>query len=266
MRFLFLLLAVAGTAAAQCALHDAPALFSADASSARLGLTLRGTALAAAPGSLSEAEISAGFAFGPHWDGSMRWPFALLSLPAGATAGLGDPAGEIGYRTRAGEWTLGTSLQFSAPLGDAGNGLGADAFGAAGYLSAALQREGWSAGALAGLHAMFATNGAAHMHMGSDAGVPLSHAYPLAHPHADRELVYRTQWDLVLGKAGLGLALDGAHVLGTAMGAPGTDFLEGEASLRFRFRTSSWKPFARFPLSADRRLDFSLGLTAERAW
>jgi len=137
MRFLFLLLAGASAAGSQCSLHDAPALFSAQPSSARLGLTFRRTALAAAPGSLSEAEISVGLAFGPHWDGSMRWPFAVLSLPAGAAAGLGDPAWEIGYRARAGDWTLGTSGQFSVPLGDAGNGLGSDAFGTAAYVSAA---------------------------------------------------------------------------------------------------------------------------------
>jgi len=113
---------------------------------------------------------------------------------------------------------------------------------------------------------MIATDGAAHIRMLGDAGAPLSQAYPLAHPHADRELVYRAQGNRDLGKVGLGLALDGAHVLGTAMGVPGTDFLEGEASLRIGFRTSVWKPFARFPLSPDRRMDCSFGLAAERAW
>jgi hypothetical protein len=259
-------LAGAGSAAAQCALHDAPALFSAGPA-ARLGLSIRSTALSAAPGSLSEAEISASFAAGPRWDASMRWSFAVLDLPAGRAAGLGDPAWEIGYRARAGDWTLGASGQVSAPLGDAGNGLGADAFGTAGYLSAAFARARWSAGALAGFHAMFATaNGMEGMHMHGGADAPLSQAYALAHPHADRELVYRLEGARDLGPWGLGLALDGSHVVGTAMGVPGTDFLEGEASLRISLGSSLWTPSARIPLSARRRLDFSIGLTATRDW
>lgn len=265
MRTFFLVIAGACGAWAQCALHDAPSLYAAGPE-ARLGLALRGTALAAAPGSLSEAEIIAGFAPGPHWETSLRWSFAYLSLPAGTALGLEDPALEAGYRARAGDWTLGASGQLSVPLGDAGNGLGADAFGAAGYLSAAWARGGWSAGALIGYHAMFGSVGAGNMRMHDYAGAPLSMDYPLAHPHADREFAYRAEWGRGLGRWGLGLAVDGAHALTAAMGAPGRDFLEGEASLRIAAGSSVWKPSARFPLSPDRRLDFGVGLAAERGW
>jgi hypothetical protein len=261
---LALMLAAVGAARGQCALHDVSASLP-DPASARLGVAWRETALAAAPGSLSEAEVSAAFAAGPRWGWAWRWPFALLSVPAGTAAGLGDPSWELRFRARSGAWGWGASGLVSVPLGDAGNGLGADAFGGAAFLSAAWMGNGWTAGALAGLHGMFADigRGGGHAHTGGAAA--LSGAYALGHPHADREFVYRARWE---GRSawGVGLAVDGAHVLGTAMGVSGTDFVEGEASLSIAGAGASWKPSLRFPLTPDRRLLFGLGLAVAREW
>jgi hypothetical protein len=257
-----LLLAAACAASAQCSWHDAPALPS-GGPAARLGLAWRETALSAADGALSEAEAFADFPLG---DGhaSLRWPFAILSLPAATGAGLGDPSLELGYRAQAAAWTLGIQARFSAPLGDAGAGLGSDAFGAAGYLSAAWARGGWAAGAWAGIRGMVGGRAGAHAH--AHAGASLADAYALAHPHSDCEWAYRAAAARVWGRTEASLALDGAHVLGRAMGVPGRDFLEGEASLRFRIGTAEWKPSLRWPMSPERRLEISAGLSAARAW
>ncbi len=274
--------AMAGAAWSQCAMHDVPALVP-GGSDARLGLALRETALAAASGSLSEAEASAAFALGEHWELGFRLPFGILSIPAGTAAGLGDPSWQLAFRGRGfgdrgflarrfgdrgflggvGGFVWGASGLISVPLGDAGNGLGADAYGAAGFLSAGWEGNGWTGGAFAGWHGMFASGGNPHAHAGG--AVPLSHAYALAHPHARRELVYRLQWEGGPGRI-LGLAMDGAHPLGASMGATGTEFLEGEGSLRARFAGAAWKASFRFPLSPDRRLLFGLGLAANRDW
>jgi hypothetical protein len=261
---LLLMLMAISPARGQCALHDVPALLPMEATT-RLGLAWRETALAAVPGSLSEAEVSAVFAAGTHWGWAWRWPFAWLSVPAGMAAGLGDPAWELNFRSRAGAWAWGASGFVSAPLGDAGNGLGADAFGGAAFLSAAWMGNAGTLGAVAGLHGMLASGAHGSGHAHAAGAVPLSGAYAVAHPHADREFVYRLQWE---GKWlwGLGLAMDGAHVLGTAMGVSGTDFVEGEASLRFAFVGAVWKPSLRVPLSPDRRLVLEAGLAVTRDW
>lgn len=261
---LALSLAAAGATQGQCALHDIPAL-APDEAATRLGLALRETALSAAPGSLSEAEVSARFPAGASWSWAWRWPFAVLSLPSGRAAGLGDPSWELDFRARSGAWGWGASALLAVPLGDAGNGLGADAFSGAAFLSVARRGDGWAAGGAAGLHAMFADAAYGNGHAHAAAPVPLSGAYALAHPHADREFAYRAYWERDR-PWGLGLAADGAHVLGTAMGAPGTDFAEGEASLRFDIAGASWKPSVRFPLSPDRRMRFGMGLAVARAW
>lgn len=257
-----LIWATAGAAWSQCALHDVPALVPAG-SDARLGLAWRETGLANASGSLSEAEASAAFTLGEHWEWGFRLPFGILSIPSGTAAGLGDPSWQLGFRDRTGAFIWGASGLISVPLGDAGNGLGADAYGAAGFLSAGWEGNGWTGGAFAGLHGMFASGGNAHAHAGG--AVPLSHAYALAHPHARSELVYRLQWEAGPGRF-VGLAMDGAHPLSASMGATGTDFLEGEASLRARFAGAAWKASFRFPLSPDRRLLFGTGLAATRDW
>jgi hypothetical protein len=263
-----LLLAASGAARGQCALHDIPASMPNQAGT-RLGLAWRETALAAAPGSLSEAEVSAVFASGPHWSWAWRWPFAVLSVPAGTAAGLGDPSWELDFRARGGPWGWGASGLLSVPLGDAANGLGADAFSGAAVLTAAWTGNGWTAGVVAGLHGMFAGigdgdgHGEGHAHTGG--AVALSGAYALGHPHADREFAYRAYWE---GGArwGPALAIEGAHALGTAMGAAGTDFLEGEAALRFAIAGATWEPSLRFPLTPDRRLLLGVGLAVARDW
>jgi hypothetical protein len=259
-----LFFAAVGAARGQCALHDLPATLPGGAP-ARLGLAWRETALAAVPGSLSEAELSAVFAAGPRWEWAWRWPFALLSVPEGTAAGLGDPSWELDFRARSAALAWGVSGMFSVPLGDAGNGLGSDAFGAAALLSAAWVGKGWTAGAAAGWHGMFAAGARGRAHAHTAGAVPLSAAYALAHPHADREIVYRARWE---GNRpwGLAVAVDGAHVLSTAMGVSGTDFLEGEVALRFELAGAAWKPSLRFPLSPARRLLVGLGLAVSRGW
>jgi hypothetical protein len=260
--FGLLLLSAACACRAQCALHDAPALAPVD-SAARLGLAWSETALHPASGSLSEWEVTAALAPAPALSVGLRWAFAALSLPAGIGFGLEDPALDFGYRKRIAAWVLSAAGQASFPLGDAANGLGSGAFGLAGYLAAAWTRPAGSAGALLGIRGMSGSRASdMHMHMDMGDDVPLRQAYALAHPHADRELAYRVGWD---GKR-LGLALDGAHVLGAAMGAPGSDFLEGEAAWRFPIGNTEWKASLRLPLSPERRLGARLGLSAERAF
>jgi hypothetical protein len=260
-RFGFLLLLTACACRAQCALHDAPAALQDSAS--RLGLAWSETALHPASGSLSEWEISAALAPAPDLSVGLRWAFAGLSLPAGIAFGLEDPALEFGYRKRLAAWTFGAAGQASFPLGDAANGLGSGAFGAAGYLAAAWARPAGSLGALLGIRGMLGGHASGmHMHMDMGDDMPLSQAYAIAHPHADRELAYRIGWD---GKR-LGVAVDGAHVLGTAMGVPGSDFVEGEAAWRFAIGNMEWKASLRLPLSPERRLGARLGLSAERAF
>lgn len=260
-----IVLAAAIAAAAQCALHDAAALFS-GGPAARLGLIWRETALSAAPGTLSELDFSARVPAGPHFDFGLRWSFAVLDIPAGTGAGLGDPAVEIGAHGEHGAWTLGGGAQMSAPLGDEANGLGSGDFMAAGWFSALFRRDAWSAGALAGIHSMAGADPssahARHIH----APATLGKAYAAAHPHSDLEMSYRAEGTRRFGRWGFSLAVDGAHVLGTAMGVAGGDFIEGEAGLGFASAGAAWKPSLRFPLSADRRADWVLGVGVEKAW